>query len=290
MSLPPPLLVWTYPKPGQQDDENFSNSRATRVNCDGTADVSSGSFKAGYETPGVYYFMASGYMSEANTSTGQIPAPFKGKVKSIRIINDPTSDIFYGAVFHDSEKPTQGGNCVFVMTENKEGAANIPVSDSVDIFLWNAKHPETSGDGIQFYSEPFGWNSVASAGRCFLDQKNQSNNNTKECKKLGLINNFYYNKKVTDLVFDYTNVNQPMEYQDEFKNFQEAPGSVRINGNYLLILGYYKSGNLGTATENNSQQTIFCQTYYKDIGNGNDQIDFVAQNNIINIVSVIPLK
>jgi hypothetical protein len=145
-------------------------------------------------------------------------------------------------------------------------------ASSIDIFTRNFTNPETSGDGIEFYSEPFGWSSGAKAGKCFLSQKAGQSNFT-QCSSLGAVetNLVVYTQ---DMAFDYTNVDRPQEYKQLYTNFQKRPGSIRIKGNYLVAL---------------YAQNYYCQTFYKDIPNLNE-MEFTAQGNNITSISVIPTK
>ncbi len=281
----PALLIWKFP---QKNFEGYQNAVVVRKTCDSLENISGiGSFKMAFETPGVYYClggcsgdMCSGYMSEANLSSGQLPAPFKDNIKSVMVVNDIANDIRYGTIFHDTDDPTRGGFCslaFFSPDTGKQRACfnGIPVSSSVDIFAWNGKTPETSGDGIEFYSEPFGWNSGAKAGKCFLSQKDNQNNATL-CNNLGLISN-YWDDDAQKLSFDYTNVDRPPEYKQLYINFRQHPGSIRVKGNYLVILNSLVG------------QNQYCQTFYKDVPNLNE-MEFIAAENNVDIVDVIPIK
>ena len=283
----PTLLIWEFPKPNfQGNDNNYGGVNVVRKTCGQTEPIASlGSFRMAFETPGVYYClgecsgdMCLGYMSSANVAGGQLSAPFKDKTKSIMIVNDIASNIRYGAIFHDDDDPTRGGFCspvILYRDINKQRACldDIPVSSSADIFVWNAKTPETSGDGIEFYSEPFGWNSGAKAGKYFLCQKANGRNT---CN--GAIGGNYWYDDSQNLVFNYTNVDRPQEYTQLYTNFQQRPGSIRIKGDYLVVL-------FSLVGENQYCQTFF----YKDVPNLN-RMEFITAKNQIDTIDVIPIK
>lgn len=281
----PALLIWKFP---QKNFEGYQGAVVVRKTCNSLEPIGGiGSFKMAFETPGVYFClggcsgdMCSGYMSEANISSGQVPEPFRDNTKSIMVVNDVNNDIRYGAMFHDSEDPTRGGFCSLPLfhtniSQQRYCMGGIPVSSSVNIFVWNGKTPETSGDGIEFYSEPFGWDSGAKAGKCFLSQKSNQNNDTL-CKNLGLIGN-YWDDNAQKLSFDYTNVDRPPEYKQLYANFRQHPGSIRVKGSYLVVL----SSMVG--------QNSYCQTFLEDTPNLNE-MEFIAAGNNVDIVDVMPIK
>jgi hypothetical protein len=277
------LLVWKFPRANFQGTGNkYEGVVVNELECGKDTPLSGvGSFKLAFKTPGVYYYLGancSGYMSIANVARGLLFEPFKNNIKSIKIVNDLSNDTRFGAIFHEADDPTRGGFCTGPM---KSGAneqesqcltlQGITGATSVDIFMWNAKTPETSGDGIELYSEPFGWQSGAKAGKCFIDQKNNQTNTT-PCASFKI--NQLWTGSAQNLIFDYTNVDRPQEYQQAYKNFYQRSGSIRVKGNYLVVL----YGDF-----------LYCQTFYKDIPNLNE-IEFTAQGNKIGAINVIPIK
>jgi len=176
-------------------------------------------------------------------------------------MNNLTDNIYYGTVLHQQNDPKRGGACSLPLVANKERFCTdvtFPVF-STTIFVWNKNTPESSGDGIEFYSEPFGWNSGARAGKNFLAKST--------------INNFWKDWSQS-LVFDYNNVDQPEEYKTRFTNFQQQPGSIRVKGSYLV--GLYS-------------QSWYCQIFLADVPNLNE-MEFVAQKNSVDIVNILPVK
>jgi len=271
----PALLVWQFPKANFQDDAGYSNTNVQRLTCN--ADpiaISGGSFKTAFETPGIYYFLkegCKGYMSQANTSSGQLADPFKNNVKSIKIINDISGDVRYGIIFHGSDNPTTAGLCTlpFLINDiNKSDGcfAGISESSSAGVFVWNAKTPETSGSGVDFYSEPWGQSIGARAGKYTLSNKDANDKYWN-----------YWDEGTQNMTLNYNKIDRPAPYQQLYQNFYQHPGSIDFKGNYLVVLGT----TLG--------QNQYCQTFYQDVPNLNE-IEFTATRNKIDTIDVIPVK
>ena len=102
-----------------------------------------------------------------------IPSPFSGSIKSINIVDDPTNNVYYGAILHQEATLDSGGGCTYPLIDDKISSCqktntgyccnvNVPVA-SADIFVFD-KSSASSGDGVSFYSEPYGWNTGARAG------------------------------------------------------------------------------------------------------------------------------
>jgi hypothetical protein len=267
----PALLIWKFP---QENLAGYENTVVDRITCGNVSSLSGvASFKVAYEKPGVYYCLGEcsnqescyGYMSEANLASGELPEPFKNNVKSIVTVNDIENFTIYGAILHQQNDPKRGGFCTNPMMAIKERVCtNVKSAEtfsafSADIFVWNHLFSETSGDGIEFYSEPFGWNSGAKAGKCFIGKKEISN---------------FWTMNAGYLLFDYSNVDRPQLYKDLYTTFKIKPGSIRVKGGYLVAL---------------YSQSWYCQVFYADVPNLNE-MEFVAQKNNIDNVIIIPTR
>ncbi len=221
---------------------------------------------------GVFYYTESnckGTGSGPNTSSqNHIDSAFAGKIKSIKIINDPAKDIYYGAIFHATPGLENGGVCSSPVTDATECynfSAGMENLSAADIFLINKKTPNTFGTGVDFYSEAYGWTTGANAGKKIITDTEISN-----ITKL-----YTYNIK-----FDYTNINRLDAYKhkcdstksadadgnkegiDCSKNacetFQDCPGSIKINGSYVVAV-YGLSSPYSEYAD--------CQTFIKDVEN-----------------------
>jgi hypothetical protein len=275
----PALLIWKFP---QENLTGYENTVVDRITCGNTSSLNGvASFKVAYEKPGIYYCLGGcngdfckGYMSQENLVSGELPEPFKNNIQSVLFVNDLSKDIIYSAIFHQQNDPTRGGICSVPMGANKERVCinlskkddpitpeneNFPIS-SVSIYQWNFKTPESSGDGIEFYSEPFGWNSGAKAGKNFINKS--------------VIKNFW-NSWTINLFFNYDNVDRPEEYKKSYTNFRERSGSIRVKGSYVVAIY--------------SEQNSYCQVFYADVPNLNE-MEFVAKKNVLDSVFVIPTK
>jgi hypothetical protein len=216
-------------------------------------------------------------MSGANTSSqNNIADPFNGNIKGIRIVDDPANDIFYGAIFHKQTGIDNGGECTFPIINTKGDsecqAVDLPAS-AADIFIFD-KNSIDSGDGVSFYSEPYGWNTGAKAGSLKVEDAN--------------INPTYI-ENADSMNFDYTNVDRPASYKFKCQNnndsnqcsenacetFQDCPGSIKIWGSYLV--GLYSE------FDNNSSNP-YCETFTQDVANLN--VTSYLNNNYTNLGSV----
>lgn len=204
---------------------------------------------APYTQPGIYYFMNAGCTGDgSNVITGSedaIQSPFKGKLKSVKIVNDPANGVFFGVIFHKTAGLDNGGECSQPITNEGCQAVNISAS-AADVFEIN-QEPGLSGDGVTFYSEPYGWDAGANAG--FYQMPD------------GEIRAPFSQKSPHAMTFDYTNVDRPEAYQTDCLSFRKCPGSIDIKGSYLVAL--YSSG------------TSYCQTFNKFVENLNTE-PFVA--------------
>ena len=274
----PDLYVWIYPKTNFSDDDPlFSKTIVSRISCNG-APVSvpkPGSFKMAYATPGIYYFLdndCKGYMSEANVSSqNEIQAPFKGNTKSVFIANDPQGPMFYGAIFHKEVGLQNAGLCsqpAFFVNKNCQNIAQ-GTSSAVDIFVLN-NNPSTSGNGVVFYTETFGWSSGA-----------QSRDEGVYIVKKEEITYPGLNKQTATMTFAENSAEhfytlKTTDYMNAVKSFRDKPGSMEIRGKYLVAL--YSQND--------------CQTFYLSVANLNAQplIPANNQNKKIDNAVIFPLK
>ncbi|MCX6721956.1 MAG: hypothetical protein NTY04_02095 [Candidatus Staskawiczbacteria bacterium] len=209
----PALLVWMFPNTGfNGTNGKYSGVDVERVTCNKKIAISGKSFQMSFESPGVYFYLGkdcSGYGSESVlNSQDLIQDPFKGSLKSIRIVNDTTNDLLYGAIFHKEQGLENGGTCskplINATTDGCQAitggfCCNVNIAASaVDVFQMN-KSPRSSGDGVSFYSEPYGWDAGANAGFYVLAS-------TK-------ISYPYYQEDANTMAFDYTNVDRPAAYE-----------------------------------------------------------------------------
>ncbi len=268
----PVLLVWEFPKAGfQGNDSNYSGASVKRIGCGESEDISSlGSFKWAFETPGVYYYLGANCgglgSSVVTSSQNSIEAPFRGNIKSVKIVNNPAKDLYYGVIFHANAGLENGGACSLPITKNDCNPIGINNLNpfAADIFLMN-KTPATSGTGVIFYSEAYGWNTGISAGKKILT-------NTDIAARNGSYETF-----ASELSFDYTNINRPEAYkhkcnpnkpsdaegnkegvdcsQNGCEAFEDCMGSIKINGRYLIKITWMDKSSIWGP----------CQTFTQDV-------------------------
>jgi hypothetical protein len=183
-------------------------------------------------------------MSDDNLSDqNNISDPFKNNIKSVLLVNDPQNNLYYEAILHKEVDPDRGGECTLPIyaadQQRKCQDVNMQAS-SATIFQSNKKL--TSGDGVIFYSEPYGWKSDARAG--FKAIKNQN------------ITLPGYETGGSALTFDYTGVARDQEYQTSCKTFLKCPGSIKIQGNYLV--GLYTGNQTSNSGGSSCTSTTPC--------------------------------
>ena len=292
----PALLIWQFPNKGlEAGNNNLLNVNVARISCGGSVGISFGSFRTAFETPGIYYFLGSGcngYSSVGITgSDNRLAKPFDKNIKSVKIINSDQSR--FGVIFHKEIGLNTGGQCSkpIINTGASSICENIPGGmhvSAVDVFALE-KNPELAGDGVTFYSEPYGWNTGAQAGYYITVNK---------------AINPYFKIEADKMCFDYKNIDRPDAYKfaceskcggsnnnysgsgndcttsadcpsgeaclggvcssgeegscsyNACETFQNCPGSIRVSGNYLVAV-YSKM----------EENKFYCQTFRKDAVN-----------------------
>lgn len=262
----PKLLIWEFPKPNfMGNDLNYSGVKVVAKNCGETEPINNyGSFKIAYEAPGVYYClgdcgsnsMCSGMMSEVIVGQNKISDTFAGQIGGIRIVN--IAGLNFGAIFHQETDFKSGGGCSLPITNNEDISQCVAIRDplntyAADIFIIN-KQLGTAGDGITFYSEPWGEFTGQEAG--FFEvpfnkitipfSKFKTNPNCAE-------------PSPNDICFDYTGVDVDYLYPSYCENFNDCPGSIKKDGKYLIGLYSQASADAGDAQ--------YCQTFTEDVDN-----------------------
>ncbi len=265
----PVLLVQKFPQ------TNFRGYRTTytkRLNCGESTPLDALSFKTSFETPGVYYFLKTGcggYMSQASLSnTQEIEEPFKSEAKSVLIINDIHNNINYGVILH--KEINFRGDCSwpFESYQRERFCYNIPSDSSlssINIFALNRYSPETSGNGVVFYSKPFGYKTGANAGYFKL-----SNEYIGE----------FWRARPGVIDFNYTGVNVPEDEKDFCKTFENCPGSIKVQGNYLAVLYAQQLQN----------QNLYCQVFDKDVPNLKEEEVIAVEGRQLDTIFIIPIK
>jgi hypothetical protein len=270
----PVLLVWMFPGTDYTGNNGtYDGVTVQRVTCNNKIPINAKSFRMKFETPGIYFCMGgcngnicSGYMSDSNTvSQDNIGAPFSGKIGGVRIVNGTTGGPYYGVIFHKETGLGGGGTCTTPKISTNPGISCQNISDvsstsAVDIFALNSD-PISSGDGVNFYSEPFGWNTGANAGFTLLPNN-----------QIGFSDN---SMQAKNLAFNYADVDRPQQYQDKCVTFSDCPGSLKINGNYLV--GLYSGSS-------------YCQTFTSDAVNLNAQPIIASGGTGLTSIYVIPVQ
>jgi len=256
----PNLYVWKFPQKNFIGNNGwYDGVGVTEISCGENTDIGgAGSFKMAFKTPGVYYFLGvdcSGLMSgPAISDEAQITDPFKGNIKSIRAINSENSR--FGFVTH--KEIDFRGECGNAYVETNVGNGNcinvyIPAS-SINIFNWNSDPTvRSSGNGVTFYSKPFGW-----AARNPGDQSGYFRLNyeaIKNCMRGGVCQDY-----PTNIIFSYEGVSVPEDYKLNCPSFYQCPGSIRVEGNYFILI-------FTAASANQNSPPYYCQVFRTDVPN-----------------------
>jgi len=199
--------------------------------------------------PGIYLYPTTSNCSGAHlgvmtSSQDSITSAFNGQVESVQIINDPDNELYYGVILHTVAGLENAGRCSPPIT--KDCTPINMIARAADIFAINDQDPTTSGNGVTFYSnnKAFGWNTGGHDGR--YDVPNTLINPVRDVGK-------------DSMIFDYTNVPVPLPYQLMCMSYWTCPGSIHINGNYLVAI-YSKNGGFTN-----------CQTFVNNVDDLNTE-------------------
>lgn len=308
-TIAPTLMIWEFPKPGlEQGNGDLNSVSVKRIECGGIEPISGlGSFKMAFESPGIYYYLkpnCQGYasLSAKTSSEDQIGAPFFGNIASVRTVSDYNKNLVFGVIFHKGIGLESGGECMPPILSNPGSYTNCyPVdytqTHAADIFLIN-RTPVTSGNGVSFFSEPFGWDTGAKAG--FYPKPGTPL----------VIESPKTEMSADEMCFDYTNIAQPDPYKykclgggpfnssiynncgqsrngiegvdcssSACETFQDCPGSINVKGSYLVGL-YSNIGN----------NKWYCQTFIKNVDNLYAQPFIASGGNKLDKIYIIPTQ
>jgi hypothetical protein len=205
--------------------------------------------------PGVYFYPDTGC---SKTSIGQTVVSLDTvdlKVLGIKVVNDNNNK--YGYILHEVEKLDKGGNCGQPVIDNT-GCLPVNMHGAINVFKLN-QNSLTSGSGVTFYSEPYGWDKGSRAG--YL-----------ELKASEVQPNTLNNKTPASMNFVYTGVNVPDAYKEQCKTFQTCAGSIDIKGDYLVAI--YSDNS-------------YCQTFEKSVANLNAEPVIAAGGTNLSAVNII---
>jgi len=252
---------------------------------------------------GIYFFSEAGCTGDSSgavtSSQNNLEGLVDAGIKSLKIVNDPVNKIDYGIILHENVGLNSGGKCSQPITS--EGCQSINIDpEAADIFEMNKENPGGAGDGVSFYSEPYGWDSGADAG--FYNVDNDE------------IDSPSYQASPEKMCFSYTGVKEPEAYQhkcaggtcgnfsgsegdttgdegvdcstDACETFKDCPGSIDIKGSYLVAV-YSKDSKSGSSDAN------YCQTFNgqtRDVEDMDTEPVVAAGGNEISKIIIIPIK
>ena len=318
------ILIWEFPRPGFEGGNPLLDTiRVVRKTCsDNTERIDNlGSFRWEYDSTGVYFCygdatssgcsgnMCAGYMSKANyVDQNGIPDPFAGHVKGVRIVGN------YGVVLHKVTDLNKGGYCNYPLV-NWTSAPDLTASScqevddyfatkAANIFVLN-NSDIASGDGVDFYSRPFGEVSGIKAGIFSTIDESISSNVSQDIWNAG-----------DEMCFDYTGTNEPQWYQYRCTNnkcnkkapepkkegvncsdraacetFQDCPGSIDFKGGDYLVAIYadYTGPNMGSS---DLGMSAYCKTFKSDARDLEAQpiVPPGAMEGLLGRVYIIPIE
>ncbi len=287
-STGPALLIWEFPEANTESgNPDLSKIRVARKNCGETEDIGDyGSFRISFETPGVYFCsdncngnMCSNYMSSPVSANQENISDILGgnEIKAVRIVNEPSTSYYYGVIFHKERGVNNAGDCSYPIINEEDNSVckNISLNPkSVNVFLLNKFNSKArpSGTGIGFYSEPYGDSAGAESG----GEGSCEVTNT----KIGKILSIYGISLAFDNI-DYQcgyAAKTAQQYKNIYKSFKSNPGSIKINGSYLVSL-YADTGDNGG----------YCQVFSRSVPNLKVQ-SFVATGYPVERIYIIPIK
>lgn len=280
----PNLLVFKFP---QKDFGGEENVKVDTIKCGGGTTVDSPSLKIAFETPGVYYCLGGcagdvcqGLRSPATLANeSQIPEPFKSKMKSVMVVQDAKNKIHYGAIFHSDINFRGTCKPILDIPADKgrfcRSFSQSPGS-SITIFTLNDQQPKTSGNGVVFYSKPFGYKSGANAGYYHIKATDGGQGQGDEI-------GYYWNSapSVINFTESYSNINVPEEEKELCRDFEKCPGSIKVQGNYLVNLYAYPVA--GTPGQ-------YCQIFNQDVPNIKATEVMNVEGRRLQNVEIIPVK
>jgi hypothetical protein len=302
----PNLYIWKFPRINFKGSDNeYQGITIVEKKCGEQEPVGeSGSFKIAFKTPGVYFFLGDncrGYMSNSNLSSQNTATPFSsdlkpgettptGNIRSIKIVNDPTNNSYFGVIIHEQSGTDKSGPCdIPRFSNNAEECIQIyndsynkdMQTNAVTIFQLS-KNPIYSGTGIDFYSHPYGWTAGSGSGYYKILKEE--------------FNKGVFTKKTSEMSLNYDGIKGALAENCQGKplcskasrgqeccpcgTLQTCFGSMQIKGKYLVALYSTASG---------SSLRSFCQIFYKDVPNFKTT-DIFAKQGSVNYVNVIPLK
>ncbi len=257
------IRIFSYPHPGFHLEEGETASKID-LECGDKIPKPGKSFIYIKLKPGIYLYRERGCVPTfppPSVQTGPIAGlgeNYNNKIKSIEIIhNDHASAKNRGYfIVYLIDKPSFRGGCVLLNTTSS-GCYEVNIAaSSIYVFLKEEpifllppeEIPEVSaGEGINLYSRPY-----KNGGYYSIEDENIHPNISKRTDEI----EFYYHRGA-HTPFSSPAPLAPQKEQEKYKTFYDSPGSIMINGDYLVILWN------GTNFENGTQ----CQIFEKNIPN-----------------------
>ena len=218
---------------------------------------------------GVYFFSDSGCTKSSIGSTRSDLDSIGDNVQGIKIVDD--SDNSFGYILHATDGLKNGGQCGSPVTTARCQPVN-GMNGAINVFQINPT-PANSGTGLTFFSEPFGSDRGSKAGYFSLKASDIQSPKTSE--------------DPTKMKFLYNGITVPDVYKNIYVYFADRPGSIYVNGSYLVALysgGLSMSGNSCDSTSNGG----YCQTFTNNVTNLNAQPIVASGTTTISCIYIFP--
>lgn len=192
--------------------------------------------------PGVFFFSDEGcdpkkeYIGPLSVSLNPAPDPFYVNIKSVKIVNAPEKDEYFGVILHENSLDKAGKCSEPITTNGCQSVSGITVR-AADVFVLKKNNPGSAGTGVDFFSEPYG-DSRGSKGGYFMQPGKT-------------ITSPFTELRTDQMTFIYKGIAQDQAYINRNKTFKDHPGSIDINGMYIVAL--YSSNS-------------YCQTFNSKTG------------------------
>ena len=212
---------------------------------------------------GVYFYADSGCQSGSGSTWSSLES-IGANIKGIEIVDDSENN--FGYILHATAGLKNGGDCGEpVLTAGCQSVNGM--SGAIDVFQINPD-PTTSGTGVDFYSEPFGYDRGSKAGFYPVS-----------AEEITVPSGSPYELTPSEMKFSYEGINVKDTYKNKYVYFQDRPGSIDLKGDYLVAI---YSNN-----PNDSGRGTYCQTFTDNVTDLNAEPVVAAGTEGISYIYII---
>ncbi len=197
--------------------------------------------------PGVYFYADAGCGKDASYSTVVSEESIGANINGIKVVNDTANgaNTKYGYVLHKIDGLANGGPCGKPVTSSSGCQGVNGMHGAIDVFQINSQDSSTSGDGVTFYSRPYGLDRGSRAGYYAVES--------------GSIND-HTSPTADSMTFKWDGVDASQQEQNDCSTFKKCPGSIDLKGDYLVAVYSNKSTSGGSGGSGD-----YCQTFTDNV-------------------------